>query len=865
MASVLGLCALACTPADSDLADDLASPEQLPTSRSISLAPRQLKLMTWNVAFFEVTLTLFDTPIGDIDFTYQKSGSSFSGLSYEDRAHEIAAAIIRSDADVIALNEVYSEEVREILIDDLEAEYPHYVSKIWASMPAEQWTPTWDWLTDILPEDISGYMIQPLGSGLMLFSRVPFAELDASMEETCGDEDCHAEGQNLGGELQDEFLAFARYDDCSGLDCFSSKGVGLVKLDTSPQPTFVAFTHMQSDGGLDDVRMGQLAEADKLMTAVIPQGDLDGGPVYFAGDLNIVGGDPEWDDRFDPATVTGDTTFFACGNNHPCSISDGGRILTDAWGFETSPTDPGDTSSGGRRLDYILHGHADEAVCMQHITLPWFALEGGVQWFSDHKATMGDFATTAPRCSPNLLDPVATRRPMVLAFGPTDCLNTQCQPDITIDPAGGATIVNPGNMQWYIVDQPGAYSFDVQSLSSDADVEFDVYHHTDLSRPLKPFNANNKHPEFGWTFPMHDGPYYIRVFATNGGKPDRTVSGIDYELRAHQHLCREPEDACVLSPAVEAPYDWPDTLTSTKKVQELWFRFKTSSVQDGRLMPPGDDESATAYPDVDYFLETGPGLGGCWNEPILYEYDDPQVPQGVVRIFSFDGVTFGPGSDFDGDGDPDQRWQAPNLPSKEADVPMEYFARVRRTCEAAMPSIVRYETTLTHFTPGTLTCDEQFDDSGVGEDDHIRLDYTFDKPGGGGSPPCEPNCDYEGTFDEAWPEDMQTPGQDALGGVPALSGWYVDHMFPNMFESEGDVNDADATLHVQHMEPGGFDPLGMGPLSSTRAQKDGRFVYGDDADCDVHKKDIGDGDCNPDYWYTLTYEIDHIGPKYELE
>ncbi len=856
LSSLLALSLLAaCAPDVSDEPAAGASPRA-----AVPLAMHQLELMTWNVAFMEFEIG-WDLPVpGKITVRPQ---SGYSNLSYEQRAHKIADSILRADADVVVLNEVFSDEIRDILVDRLHNEYPNYVSKLKSDAVVEEYLGPLPNIDKLLPDGVSVYAAPPIGSGLMLFSRVPFLELEAGIDQTCGDVGCRAEGENDGSEIADNEVAFMRFEDCSGVDCMASKGVGIVKLDT-PIPSHVVFTHMQADEGNDDVRQSQLSTIADLMMVAAGEFGVDDLPLFLAGDFNIVGGNAEWGRRFNPSQVQGDP-FFACGNDQPCELQTG-RLMTDSWGFETSAQDAGRTSQSGTRLDYIFHGTPADPQCMQHARLPWNAMEDGVRWFSDHRAVTAEFATSAQWCSPNRLSPDLSTRPNVLHFGELDCdngdtdPNNDCVQDIVNGPNEGAGITNPGNVQWYVINQPGAYSMDVGSLSPGVDFAFDVYREDDLSRPLAPFNEGNKHPEFGWTFPMHDGDYYIRVYPVKDGERDRTVSGVDYELRVHQHLCRDPMDACPVYPAMKIPQPWPDSSTSTQPVEELFYRFKTSSVSDGRLVPP---TKSVFFPEIDYMLETPFASAECFDEPEVQVYDDPQLPQDLKYKVPFLSKKVDSDKDFDDNGEYDERWRAPSLGGQVKDELAEYFVRIPRDCTQAMDSSIRYETTLTYLEPGKLVCDEQAQDSGVGEDDDIRIDFTFDKPGGGSTPACENSCDYYGEYDEAWPAGLQQPGQDELAPHAALRGWYVDRFYPNVFESEGDAQDPDKRLYVQYAFPDAWQGAGIPPMSPVVSEQAGAFVFGDDTDCDPHKEAIGDSDCDPDYWYDMSFIRNHRGDQYK--
>jgi endonuclease/exonuclease/phosphatase family metal-dependent hydrolase len=812
----------------------------------------QLRVMTWNAAFLTLDAKLAVPPTSvEIDL----KGSGFSGLDKEDRAIEIALGVLRADPDVIVFNEVFSEIARDELVNQLSPVYPHYVSLISAEPPLEDVTlGFFDDLVDVIPGDLLSYAVEPLDSGLMLFSRFPLMNMppNARNDAICMDQLCRLEGNSGGSFFIDDKIAFVRYDEWGGLDGLASKGAAMVKLDTPGQPTFVVFTHMQADEG--DVyaieRADQYRDMRDLLKNTLTVAELKGAPVYVAGDLNTPGGSGEWGNRFDPDYFF-ENPFFACGNSRPCEPDGNGHVLVDAWGFETSPTDPGKTSSGGNRLDYVLHGLGNGRLCMEHIRIPWEVADGGEIWYSDHKPVLADMNVAGRWCSANRLAPNANYRPAEFVFGGTDCDDNDpanpCDQDKWFGPTDGAGIMAPGGYQWFVIDQPGSYSVSISSSS----VEFDIYHHTDLSRPLLPYDKDEG--EYGLPFAMPDPPYYIRTFAVNGGQPDRTLAGVDYTLSVHQHLCREPLDACFLPPQYDVPYNWPDQSQGIADVMEIWYRFKTSSISGGRLMPPGGGVPV-GYPDLRFLHESV--MGACLGDLKLVEYDDPTFPGSVIGEPEFVDVQKDPNdTDWDDDMQTDERWVAPDLDGKVPDEMAEYFLNIGRTCRFDMQTMARMETTLTWFKPDRILCELQYDDSGVGEDDLVRFDFTFDKPGGGSTPACENSCDFEYEFDEAWPEGWQTPGQHFLGGVAALKGYYVDAFYPNLFEDEGDASDPDARLSVQSVSGNSWSASGMEPLSAIRRELPvggGMIVFADSGDID-----------DADYWYEMKYQLNHTGPIHE--
>jgi len=809
--------------------------------------------MTWNVAFLTLDARL-EVPPTTVEIDLK--GSGFSGLDIPERATRIAAGVRRADPDVVIFNEVFSEEARSKLISELISAYPHYVSLVSAEPPLEDVTlGFFDHLADVIPAELQEYAVEPLDSGLMLFSRFPLLDLppDTRNDALCGQPQCRLAGLSGGLPAIDAKVGFVRYDDWGGLDGLASKGAALVLLDTPGRATFVAFTHMQADEG--DVysveRRRQYGQMRDLLRGTLSEIELRDSPLYVAGDFNTPADAGEWSNRFHPTHFFQDP-FFACGNERPCEPGGNGKVLIETWGFETSPSDPGTTSDGGHRLDYVVRGLGGGRVCTTHIRIPWEAAQDGEIWYSDHKPVLAEMNIAGQWCSANRAAPNPGHRPAEFEFGSTDCDDNDpansCSQDQSFGPGLGAGISAPGLYQWFVISQPGSYSVRVSS----SDVDFDIYHHSDLSRALLPFDTEET--EWGIPYAMPDPPYYIRTYAVSDGEPDRTRSGVDYTISAHQHLCRSPADACFLAAQYDVDYLWPDQAQGIADVMQIWYRFKTSSVRSGRLTPP-DGGAAVGFPAVRFLHEAA--MGACLGDLELREYDDPNNPTSITNTFDFTDVQTDPAdSDWDADTRYDERWLAPDLPGRTAGEFAQYFLGISRVCEFQIETTMRMETTLTWFKPDKIVCDLQYDDSGVGEDDLVRFDFTFDKPGGGTSPPCENSCDLEQSFDEAWPEGMQTPGQHYLGSTAALKGYYVSRFWPNLFEDEGDADDPDARLEVMTVEGGTWNgSQGLGVLDPTRRElttAEGRFIFADDSNND-----------DADYWYEMRYQLNHSGPLHK--
>jgi endonuclease/exonuclease/phosphatase family metal-dependent hydrolase len=821
----------------------------------------------------------------DNDFT---GTTFFSGVDELTRAQLIADRIVATDQDVVVLQEVFSDEARKVFVDTLAASgpYKHYVRKLRGVPPFPNpkvsdyaalglaWADDFPLLLDV--------EIDPLDSGLMLFSRHPLLPLTGGWipnDAVCGQAQCQFEGWNNGAALPVSHVAFKVYDKASGSDAFASKGVGLVKINGPGGPSYVAFTHMQSDADSEGrpAREAQLATIRDVIVGAVPAGELsDDRPVFVAGDLNTYGhhrkrpGQEEWHDIHDPSQATVADGFFGCGNGvmvngvaQPCRFgANGDRALTDSWGFETSTSDE---ANDGRRLDYILHSSAGGRVCMQHAMIAWDLQadpdgNGGKHWLSDHRPIRADFNQDARWCSANddktAAGPIKNAR--LLPFGPTNCDNSpgppnpDCKQDEIIAPPL-ARIQWGGGFQWFKIDRPGSYSIDLDPAVPTAKVDYVVYRHTDLSRPIQPFDPLAG--EWGIIYTMPDPPYYIRTFAVDAqGKPDRTAKNRDYTLKVHQHLCRTPVDACGLepgttprfvspqtSPAQVDPlgsYVWPQTVLNNPltDLRELWFRFKTSGVQDGRPSPM----SKAAMPTVRMFIEAGNQEGyGCVTAkpPVIEEYNDGLMPNQLVKSFPFEAVEVDQDKDWDDDTlVPDDRRLAPELPGDTWDELKIYFVRLRRNsdvqdgfnvCNGGLTSSVSYHTNLTYVVPVNADATGELDDD-VSADDNLCISMGFDHDGY--APPCGLPSAVDLTFD--------VPIDQALHGYEKLKGYYVGQVWPNFFEA-----DENERLFVWSPDA----PFtGLGTLDEWHEGQESAFHLADD--------EPGEGD----YTYLVTYRRCHV-------
>ena len=552
------------------------------------------------------------------------------------RAIQYANRLLELDAEVIVLNEVFDEEGRNGLYEGLQALYPYRITKV----------------------DADGYDLDD--SGLMLFSKYPFAELPDSPF-------IWEESDYWGYNQQQPFdLAYRLFPCAPGTDdCLAAKGAGLVRVihPCRNRPVNVVFTHMQATEDSEflitqpEMRAIQMAEIQELIVESLGEEALGFEEIYLVGDLNIDGhlrretidGVPEWNYHFDPSQHRG--SFFA-------------GTMVDGWAFGMPATDYGRTAGYphfpyfeetelGERLDYIVHNDPtvfDKRRCMQHMRIAWELQNMANHRPSDHHGLVADFNDDAPYCNPRQAAAIAS--------------------DV---PTAGA-LVHPGSMQWYRIDDAGTYSI----LVYGAHTRFDVYESTDLSRPLKPVSP--RPGEYGVRYKLQNAPFYIRVKGTN-----RNVTG-SYTIIVHRHEGTSPEDAIALrANEIEGARAPLGQVTGTS---EMWFELTGEEATHGRRR----------YPKATFALEYG------WGQPLdmqILVSDASSLVMWSRRANANDGDL--------------ASWD--RIAVQNALPAGRYFVRVTNVAPHQRFDVL-YRTTLTHFSPKRMHCVAQTDD--VGDDEMYR-------------------------------------------------------------------------------------------------------------------------------------------------
>jgi hypothetical protein len=430
-------------------------------------APGNIRIGTYNTHFIT-------DPTGESDWATNGEKTT--------AALEIANRINYSDYDVIALNEVFDEDVRSVIHTQTRAEYPYQVVKV------------------------MGGTIGPEDSGLMLLSRYPFVanplQNDRAEWAPAGSIYRNGSTSNMG-----TYVRFAEFGPCADEDCLAEKGVGVVWIDvpvasTTRRMTFL-FTHLQAKGR--DVRKQQLQVIQNVFGGIEYFNHFTKDDIFILGDLNIAGEDQssgsEWSEYF----TGGPLSWYD--NNSPG--------FRDSWYTEGFNTDKGTTHTTTRvnhRLDYIIRNSGAKStpslnLCNQHMARAY-----------NHQFGPGTATQTAGRFQPAFY-PTSIPQGLAGSYNFSDhhglnmelgLLNNQCSPmsgtaaaALYGDARFGAkdlgaadrnvqinTTVAPGAAAWYrIVGGDGAWAFALaRDTAPGSNIE--IYEGSDFSRVVRSWKGD---------------------------------------------------------------------------------------------------------------------------------------------------------------------------------------------------------------------------------------------------------------------------------------------------------------------------------------------------------------------------------------
>ena len=498
----------------------------------------------------------------------------------EERARIIAKKLIASpwDDDIVGVCEVFDEDCREILSDELKTRFPHQIVKCdYATMTVRE--PSGESTVDLLLAwDLIGlpgavtnsYRLED--SGLMLFSRFPFARVSTSTVSERVRQLMILAGLPI--PLDIPRVSFYPYTDTAGHDGDACKGMayaGVRQWSTAPVThTFV--THTQADTNV--VEENRTAREEQLRKAaafvdVCAGGAPFGEEVIVMGDLNVCG------EPGQVASRTGEWRHYFGSPGHRLTDD-----LVDLFGaFQcqggTDLRDPGYTATVRydpmeQRLDYMI-GSRTSVLAAQHIWIDYDLAQvpsdapDDVSYLSDHRPLRADFAVPRVHSTPTsaLILPVDAASP---------------------DAADPQQWIWEGQVAWYLLKEAGTYDIAVDS-NPDRPVRYAVYLDTDLSRPRQQYRQE-RHPDYGDKFVLNGAPILIKVY------PRDRHGEQDFSIRVHRHTGAGPDDMIHLDYGRDLAERFPSSgqvvclnhpVTDWDDTDSKWFRLDAPRLDLGEV------------------------------------------------------------------------------------------------------------------------------------------------------------------------------------------------------------------------------------------------------------------------------------------
>jgi hypothetical protein len=845
-------------------------------------------------------------------------------LEDDERATQIADKIKEQDPDIIALTEVLDNDIKDKFVELLKDTYPNYVYMI-----DDEW--------DSLLND----------SGLMFFSKYSFMRFGDEQGELPSTAETDGRAWVwVDGEEKDDDEAFVRrliFEQRVSDDHWAEKGAGLVRFrQECSDDRFnitATFSHAQAgyvDDSIKDFREQMWARRSNLMaikwliedSLTVDQIKKD--LVLVLGDLNTNGnpgnfntspynpyvehlwynseseGEPhsEWDHHYKnigtPWEGNDDNFSFYSRGSDPigqATYDPGtkkGGFLIDAWGFETSPKDFGQTNSGGgvggswyglmpgqgERLDYVLHnrpeGNGTFDLCLQYIYKGVNFISSTGTILSDHTPVIADFNRRYPRCSitkagggyysaqdvifdladANDLFKVYDGISQKTCFGPEE--NSNC----SATTEGLQTKLKFNNsMQWYKIDsakpgQTGSYEIILTrpkcegSCITDATtkagsyVQFALYHESNLSEEYLPQQGkckseplNERHEIWKCKYLLDSPPYYVRVFHSKF--PDSNVINrvnkpdLEYKIIFRRFTCKNKNEACFLPKHKEVTQWWPPTPLDPSG--------STDEDKNTMWFEFTHEYTDTSDADAQFIWKSIHSSFTDTDDPVkgtIVTNDNPPQPLTWSTDFFIgtDAPTVyrrGTMLNFDD--------QLPGIIENGADIwEKPYYLKLTRYRADQNPpdkyintkfqTRVTFKTHLTYFHPTSMKCIIERTD--IGEDD------IWMKPNGSSCHPSNDTCFRWGLFDATSDNGTVINNPTIYGLYPKFSNQFKPYIFE-------DVDD-DEAVRLQNK----YDYMWIYPLWWTADL----VPKADDADPNnIVTTTWQYEDPDTDYSYTLTY------------
>lgn len=318
-----------------------------------------------------------------------------------ERAGRVADSLLNlpngNRPDVIAFNEVFSEDARDVLVSRLKSTWPHIIKSVH-----------------------DGGVLDD--SGLMLFSRYAFLPL-------------------FNGDIRYEHF----YKSAESTDALAAKAACIVQIGVPFDRTTLVFSHMQASSDTEDqysdVRLKQFDEIREALDDVFQQQLGPFGQVILIGDLNVRGDSGAVSGEYAKVFASSATQLFG--------------PLLDGWGsYMHAPKNPKGSDQGYsnidfaksgalQRLDYMCFGRRDQndiALMPQHM---FIRLRNG----SDHFALEAVIQRASQNCIPAEAIDFLIQPSFPGGTGAASQLR-MAQLNFALE----------GSYQWLFVEQPGTYT-----------------------------------------------------------------------------------------------------------------------------------------------------------------------------------------------------------------------------------------------------------------------------------------------------------------------------------------------------------------------------------------------------------------------
>jgi endonuclease/exonuclease/phosphatase family metal-dependent hydrolase len=500
-----------------------------------------------------------------------------------DREEKLAERINASDFDIIALEEVWSNTSRDLLVTLLKEKYPHYIKYVDADE------------LELVQND----------AGLMLFSKFPFINLPNETFIVDDDDVMAKNGDQDRDGIEDDFkqVAFKVFDDeiesplsplhgnGIGDDDWSNKGASLVRVQNPNTSRIynIVFTHLQANGFADSpvdsftteesrVRRDQLIEMKQMIKGTLGE-HLRTEDLIILGDFNIDGDILYCDNtRCTQANRLEYQALINVLSSIYTEMGLGGAII-DAWDNEmSSPNVPFEKLDRGsssdiqipfndpvhKRCDFILHCSPPGVNhnLVSHYTPLAFELRNNFLDLSDHYGVKANLNIQNPYCNPA----------QSLLVNSSAFENGYHNYRLSGNSIGLGT---PEAYQWFLIKEPGTYSV---SIPDNEKVEFKLFSSTNLSAPIAAYRdqindipvAPNEKISTS-KFVVLEGPFFIQIHAK---KENSDFTGA-YSLFIHKAFGLSEDDPIVIYPNYPSePLKLFSSSVSTGPLTR-WFSFNT--------------------------------------------------------------------------------------------------------------------------------------------------------------------------------------------------------------------------------------------------------------------------------------------------